>query len=311
MRNMVNMHAMQIEKLELSQLRLLEAIADKGSLSAAAGEVGLSQSAASHSLARLRRQAGDPLFVRTATRMQSTPYGEQLCAATRSALSTLREALRAEPRFEAAASGRRFRIFMSEAGQMVLLPALLSHLRTAAPNIGIQVHRVPDENPAAPLEEGHVDLAIGHITTMTTGFHRRLLFREHYVCVACVNHPRFRDGMHLDAYRDSQHAVADASGMAHWIVDQQLQQHDIARRIGLVVPEFLALPFLLPGSEFIATMPSRVAWRFAELLPLKVMPLPITFAPYEIFMFWHERAHAEPANRWLRSTLVDLFGGAK
>jgi len=308
---MVIMHVMHIEKLELTQLRLLEAIAEKGSLSAAAQAVGLSQSAASHSLARLRKQTGDLLFVRTAARMQSTPYGEQLCAATRSALSALREALRAEPRFEAAVSGRRFRLFMSEAGQIALLPDLLAHLRTTAPGIGLQVHRVPDENPAAPLEQGHVDLAIGHITTMTTGFHRRLLFQEHYVCVACANHPRFRDGMRLDAYRDSQHAIADASGMAHWIVDQQLQQHGIERQVGLVVPEFLALPFLLPGSAFIATVPSRVAWRFAALLPLKVMPLPIALAPYEIFMFWHERAHADPANRWLRGTLADLFGKAK
>lgn len=300
---------MHIERLELSQLRLLEAIAQQGSLSAAAEAVGLSQSAASHSLARLRREADDVLFVRTAQRMQPTPYGEQLCNAVRQALTLLREGLRDDARgFLGSASSRTFTLLMSEAGQLVMLPTLLDHLKHAAPKVRIRVGRVLDRNAGEPVETGAADLAIGHITSMTTGFHRRMLFHEHYVCIACAGNPRFAQGMSLEAYTRADHALADASGMAHWLLDQQLQQQGIVRRVGLVVPEFLALPFLIPGSEFVATVPSRVAERFARLLPLKVMPLPIALAPYEIFMFWHERTHTDPANRWLRATLVELLG---
>ena len=103
-----NMHRVHMEYLELTQLRLVEAIAETGNLSSAAEVVGLSQSAASHSLARLRKETGDPLFVRTSQRMQPTPYGEQLCAAVHNALLLLREGLRGGRRFVPADASRIF-----------------------------------------------------------------------------------------------------------------------------------------------------------------------------------------------------------
>lgn len=298
---------MHIENLELMQLRLLEAIAAKGSLSAAAAEVGLSQSAASHSLARLRKEAGDLLFVRTASRMQPTAYGEQLVGATRSALSLLREGLRDRRQFNAAESRRTFTLYMSEAGQLALLPSLLAYLWETAPGVRLRISRIPDQRPGEPLEVGEVDLAIGHIATLTTGFHRRRLFHERYACLACSDNRAFQDGMSIDAYKQASHAIADASGMAHWLIDQQLEPHRIVRKVGLVVPEFLALPFVIPRSELVATLPARVARRFAEFLPLRMMDPPVPFEAYEIFMLWHERAHIDPANLWLRNVVVRLF----
>lgn len=301
---------MHVDELQISQLRLLEAIGRTGVLSSAAAEAGLSQSAASHSLARLRIATGDPLFVRTRERMQPTPYGEQLCEAAHGALQLLREGVRGVRSFDAASSRRIFTLFMSEAGQIVLLPALLAFLRDAAPGVRLRVSRVPETNPGHALELGEVDLAIGHITSMTTGFHQRVLLKEEYACLACRDNARFRDGMSLEAYRSAPHAIADSSGMAHWIVDRELDLRGIKRQIGLVVPEFLALPFVLPGSELVATVPRRVADRFAQLLPLKTMSLPIELAAYDVLMLWHERAHADAANRWLRHTLADLFARA-
>jgi DNA-binding transcriptional LysR family regulator len=196
---------------------------------------------------------------------------------------------------------------MSEAGQIVVLPQLLAHLRAVAPGVRLRVNRVPDSNPSGALELGEVDMAIGHITTMTTGFHQRMLLKEHYVCIACRDNTRFAQGITLDAYRSAFHAIADSSGMAHWIVDRELELRGIKRQVGLVVPEFLALPFVIPGSELIATVPSRVADRLAQVLPIKVMALPIELAPYDVLMLWHERAHADAASQWLRQTLATLF----
>lgn len=197
---------------------------------------------------------------------------------------------------------------MSEAGQIVVLPQLLAHLREVAPGVRLRVNRVPEDHPGTALELGEVDLAIGHITSMTTGFHQRLLLKERYVCIACRDNARFADGMTLEAFKLAPHAVADSSGMAHWIVDREMEKRGIRRTIGLVVPEFLALPFVIPGSEMVATVPSRVADRFAQLLPIKTMALPIELAAYDVMMFWHDRAHTDAANQWLRQTLAGLFG---
>lgn len=302
-----NMHHMHVSDLDMTQLRLLEAIAETGSLTAAAGLVSLSQSAASHSLARLRKACGDALFVRAGHRMLPTPYGEQICETARDALRTLRNGFRGPRSFDAATSQRIFTIYMSEAGQLVFLPKLLQLLKKVAPSVRLRVLRVPEENPSHALESGEVDLAIGHITTMTTGFHRRRLVNEQYVCIACRNNSALHDNITLDEYRTAHHAIADKSGMAHWIVDRALEVRGIKRQIGLVVPEFLALPFVIYGSEMIATVPQRVAEQFSQLLPIKIMPMPIKLDSYEVLLLWHERAHRDAANRWLRHSLAALF----
>lgn len=301
------MHRMHVEDLEMTQLCLLEAIAETGTLSAAADAVALSQSAASHSLARLRKVCGDPLFVRVGHRMQPTPYGEQVCEAARHALRTLRDGFRGPRPFDASTSRRIFTVYMSEAGQLVFLPSLLEHLREVAPGVQLRVVRLPENNPGHALEMGEVDLAIGHITTMTTGFHQRILVKEQYVCIACRDNPRFRSGITLDRYRAAPHAIADNSGMAHWIFDRALDLHGIKRKIGLIVPEFLALPFVIHGSSMVATVPRRVAERFAQVLPIKIMPVPIKLDSYDVLLLWHERAHEDAGNRWLRQTIAALF----
>ena len=240
--------------------------------------------------------------------MLPTPYGEQLCEAGRGALRLLREGVRGGRGFDPASSNRIFTLFMSEAGQIVVLPQLLAYLREVAPGVRLRVNRVPDTNPGQALEQGEVDMAIGHITTMTTGFHQRVLLKEQYACIASNDNRRFRDGMTLDAYRAAPHAIADGSGMAHWLIDRQLELRGIRRQIGLVVPEFLALPLVIPGSELVATMPKRVAEKFAQLLPIRTMEMPIEVEAYDVLLLWHERAHADAANRWLRQALARIMG---
>lgn len=298
---------MHMENLELLQLRLLEAIFERGSVSSAADAVGLSQSAASHSLARLRALLGDPLFVRTSGGMAPTPYGERVCAAARSALITLREALRSGRDFDPRQSGRTFRLYLNDVGEMVMLPRLLSYLRHNAPGISVRVSALPEMQPGALLESGEVDLAVGHITTLTTGFHQRVLFPEHYVCAAALDNPHFREGMTLEAFSLAQHAVTELGGMAHWVVDRELARYKVVRRIGLTVPDFMVLPFVISSSDLVLTMPKRLADQFAGVASLRLMPPPVPIPTFEICMFWHERVHHDPANAWLRQTVVQLF----
>lgn len=298
---------MHISDLEITQLRLLQAIADTGKLSLAADSVGLSQSAASHSIARLRKLSGDPIFIRTGQRMICTAYGEQICNASREALQVLSDGLRVIRSFDPATSNRVFSLYMGEVGQIVILPVLLEHLNKIAPRVRLRVHRIPEKNPSTALELGEVDLAIGRITTMTTGFHQRVLMKEEYACIACNENKFFRNGVTLDTYKSASHAVADSSGMAHWLIDRELASHGIQRKVGLVLPEFLALPFVIPGSELVATVPRRVADKFAEIFPIKTMPLPLAISSYDVLMLWHERAHGDAANQWLRQSLADLF----
>ncbi len=293
--------------LDLTQIVLLASLGELNSLSASANRIGVSQSAASHALARLRRQLGDPLFVRTPTGLRATPYGESLSRASQAALETLRIGLESNRPFDPRTSTRTFNVYMSDVGQMVFLPRLLAHLGREAPGVSVQVRPIPLENQGAALQSGEVDLALGYFTTLSGGFRQRLLFRERYVCVSRRDHPQFRRGMTREAFRAVPHAATTSSGMGHALLERALQRADLEPPRRLAVPQFMVLPLVIANSDLLVVMPSRLAEEFAKLVPIQLMPLPVKIPTYDIRVFWHERYHHDRANRWLRELFATLF----
>jgi DNA-binding transcriptional LysR family regulator len=208
------MKVMHMRRLDFAQIELLAALAELKNLSAAAARIGLSQSAASHALAKLRKHIGDPLFVRTPHGVLPTPHGERAGVAARRALDALRPGLEPALAFEPRKLNRAINLYLSDVGQMVFLPALLQLFAKEAPEARLRVKSVPLERPGAQLASGEVDLAVGFFSNLTSGFHRRLLFRERYMCAVRADHPGFRAGMSLRAFTAASHAFADSSGMA-------------------------------------------------------------------------------------------------
>jgi molybdate transport repressor ModE-like protein len=300
---------MHLRDLDLTQIRLLAELAKLGSVSAASRRIGLSQSAASHALAKLRQQLGDPLFTRTSDGFKPTPYGERLGKAAGDALDRLAEGLASDHAFDPKTSTRRFTFYMSDVGQMVLLPGLLNHVQKEAPGVALRSAPIPLDNPAAPLIAGDVDLAIGCFTNLTAGFHDTLLFRERYACIVRADHPDFRSGMTLEAFRKVRHAIADSTGMAHALLDELLAKHRVYRRDGVRVAGFHVLPLIIANSDLLAFIPGRLADAVAPHAPIKVFNPPVHVPPFDVRMFWHERYHDDPASRWMRRAVVALYPG--
>ncbi len=301
------MNMVHIDELDLTQIRLLAELAERRSLSASAGRIGISQSAASHALARLRAHLDDPLFVRVAGGVRPTPLGERLAEAARQAVDALRRGLAVNLSFDPRTTDREFNLYLSEVGQMVFLPKLLDYLQREAPGATLRARPIPLADPNAALESNEIDLAVGFFTTLTAGFHQSLVFRERYVCVVRADHPHFHKGMQLDAFIATPHALADSSGMAHALIERTLKKHGIARSIKLRVPDFMVLPLVITGSDLLVIMPSRLAQAFSRLVPIKALPLPVPIPAYDIRAYWHVRRHNDPANRWLRQSFVKLF----
>lgn len=301
------MNAMHTPDIDLNLLHVFYAVFETKNVSLAADRLQLSQSAASHAISRLRKQLGDPLFVRTAGGMQATPFAEQLARPIGEALDSLRNSVRSAREFEPASSDRRFKIYLSDIGQVLFLPRLLGYLKRHAPGATLKVPPVPVRDAHLALESGEVDLAVGHFNTLVAGFHQKKLFRERYVCVVRSGHPNFRDGMSLEAFEASDHAVADSSGMAHDLLERALDRHGVRRQLRLVVPEFMVLPLIIENSDLLVIMPSRLAEQFSQLISLEILSLPVNVSSYDIQIYWHERYHHDPANRWLRSAIADLF----
>lgn len=304
---MYNMHCMHINDLEFGEIRLVAELATLRKLSAAAARLGLSQSAASHALGRLRQRTGDPLFVRSRTGFYPTPYGERLSVAARQALNILLDGLASNAPFAAASTTRCFNVFMSDVGQMVFLPKLLAFLEREAPHASLRVCPIPLDAPGTQLASGEVDVAIGFFSNLGAGFRQTLLFRERYVCVVRADHPNFRSGMTEEGFSSSPRALADASGMAHAVVEAELRNAGLKSTPRLTVPQFMVLPLVIASSDLLVIMPNRLAKAFAELVSIKILKPPVTLKPYDIKVYWHERYHQDPANRWLRGALMQLF----
>jgi DNA-binding transcriptional LysR family regulator len=268
---MYNMHSMHIDDLELGEIRLVAALAELNKLSAAAARLGLSQSAASHALARLRAHTGDPLFVRGAGGFYPTPYGERLSTAARRALDILLDGIAANPPFDPSSTTRKFNVYLSDVGQMVFLPKLLALTAGETPKASLRVCPIPLEQPGAPLASGEVDLAVGFFRNLTTGFRQSMLFRERYVCVVRADHPNFGSGMSTEAFACSQRAIADASGMGHAVVEEELARQGFTTVPSLTVPQFMVMPLVIASSDLLVIMPSRLAEAFAQLISIKIL----------------------------------------
>jgi DNA-binding transcriptional LysR family regulator len=289
-----------VNALRLTQLQLIDALARCGSLTEAAKQTGLTQPAASHALARLRRDLNDPIFVRTSEGMQPTPYGMKVAEAVHEVLRVLRNGLDRELEFDPETSTRAFNVFMSDVGQLLYLPKLLARLSKEAPNVTIHVRYLPARTPHLILESGEVDLAVGAFTALTSGCMQRRLYQSQYVCIVRKDHPAFVQGMTLGAFRNVPHAFADAKGYVHEVLDRWLTRHKLHRSVKLHVPNYLVLPLVIAKSDLQAIVATGVAEVFANILPLKIMPLPTKAPTYDIKLFWHERFHRDPANRWFR-----------
>lgn len=300
---------MHIDDLDLTQIRLLAELSRSRSVSRAAQRIGVSQSAASHALAKLRKKLGDSLFTRGQDGFQPTPFGARLANASCEALDALLAGFAANDAFDPLTSARTFNFFMNDVGQTVFLPPLLKFLKHNAPAISARVLPVPLDNPGAALGSGAVDFAAGFFDNLTTGFFQRLLFHERYVCIVRAGNPRFRAGMTVDAFKNAEHAVADATGMAHAVIDRFLARHRVARNVTLRIPGLHVLPMIVANSDLLAVVPSRLADAFAARVAIKVLPLPVAVPPFDICLHWHERFHNDPGIRWMRRAFVGLFSG--
>lgn len=304
------MKIMHIGGLYVNQLKLVEAIFRSGNLTEAAEEVGLSQSAASHALARLRKDFGDQIFVRTAEGMQPTPFGRRLIDSASDVLRVLYSGLK-HPDFDPRTSRRTFKVILSDVSQFLYLPRILGRLSAEAPGVVLRVRPVPMKAPHLLFESGEVDLAVGTFTRLIVGCRQQRLYRERYTCVVRNNHPLFRRGMSAEAFSKVEQAIVDPRGYVHEQLDNLLTQQKLLRRGKLHSPYFLSLLPVIADSDLLVVMAGRLAAAFAELAPLQLMTPPAKLPTYNVTLFWHERFHRDPANEWLRGLFVDLFSDAK
>ena len=315
--------SVNLDGLDLNLLRVLDVLMQERRVASSAHRLQLSQPAVSNALGRLRKALGDELLTRAPNGMEPTEFAKSLHATLQPALSAIGQSLQARAMFDPARSKWQACIAMTDIGEIVFLPALLTHISQTAPGLTLETLRDSQAKPNAPvgsittaMAEGKVDLAIGWLPDVTEGLYQRKLFAQRYVCIARQGHPLLagqRPKLTLEKFLQAEHIAIRAEGTGHTKADETLQSvsHQGAHRhVRLRVPSFLSVPHLVSQTDLMATVPQKLAEQCADAFKLHVLPHPVTMPAFELKMFWHRRVHSDPANRWLRSLIAEFFGAA-
>lgn len=295
-----------MDTIDIRLLAVFDQIYRTRSVSAAAEALGLGQPAVSVALAKLRHHFGNPLFVRTSSGMDPTPFSEGLVQPVREALGALDNVLAFRSEFDPVSSRRRFRICMTDISQLVLLPRLLTNLRAEAPGISIETLPMLDDM-AGLLQSGEADLAIGFLPQLEAGFYQQTLFSQSFVCMVGRDHPRIADGLDLARYEAEEHAVISSSGAAPMMLEREIERQGIKRRIAMKSPSFLAAAFVVEHTDLVLTTPRRLADVLEGRGTFRVFAVPFPLPDYEVKQHWHERFHHDDGNRWLRRLIARLL----
>lgn len=302
---------MNIQSIDLNLFLVFQAIFATRSVTLAGERLGMTQSAVSNALKRMRERFNDVLFVRSAEGMVPTPLAERLIGPVEEGLAAFSQAVDQGRTFEAGTSGRLFRIAVNDIGQLVMMPRLLSLARGLAPGIRFETVDVPRAEARQRMLHGQIDVALGSWEPMGPSFYQQRLFDETFVVLVARASPLgTRDSIALDDYLAAEHIAYRPRGTTDHQLQQALERVGALdrRRVVLTAAHSLGLSSIVATTGLVLTAPQRLAQAMvASRSDLHILNAPFEVAPFEISQQWHERFHQDSGNRWLRELMFGLF----
>lgn len=301
---MSNIHNSSID---LNLLRVFHTVFVERSVGEAAYHLGLSQSAVSHSLKKLREIFHDELFLRAGAGMEPTERARQLFEPVHELMDTFESRILPAVAFDPHKAKREFLLAMVDMAETVMLPPIMRFMKTHAPLCTLQTRRVANDAMLEALETGRIEMAIGNIPGLPGYLYRQTIFRHGYVVLVSENHPRLKGPkLSWTDYQRESHIIV-ASGPDQHLQDTMLTSKGIKRNVQLTVGGYLSVPWLIEGTELIATLPTRLGEGIAKAAHVKQFELPEMATPYELQSIWHPRWHNDPGHKWLRETVFELM----
>ena len=202
---------MNVGRIDLNLLVYLDVLLRERNVTKAASQLGLTQPAMSNGLRRLRDMFEDPILIRTSEGMTPTERALELQPLVRDVLSKIDLAVQPQTEFKADESKRVFRIMASDYAESTLIPQLLTHLRSAAPGVILDI-MTPSDVSFLDVEQGKVDMVINRFDSMPQSFHQKDIWKDSFSCLLSVENP-ILDSFNLDTYLDAQHVWVSKTGM--------------------------------------------------------------------------------------------------
>jgi DNA-binding transcriptional LysR family regulator len=291
-----------VAELDLNLVRTLVSVYETGNLTRTAQALQVTQPTVSHALSRLRHHFGDPLFVRGRHGMEPTAVAAELYAGFRTALRGIDLTAESTRRFDPATSTRRFRLCLTDVGEMSLLPRILERLAAEAPSVELEVVPMDFEHVAEWLTAGRVDAAIAS-TAVPGDLRSTVVLDDSYGCLVREDFPLVDGRMTLEDFLAGRHAVV-AANSGHRLAEQTLADLHLDRRTTVTVPHFSALPHLVERCNLIAIFPVFAGSTVLGGRPLVVVDPPFPIPTFEVRLYWQARHRETAAQLWFRRAIA-------
>lgn len=299
-----HMNAIDVLDLDGHLLQLLLAVHEEGSITRAAQRLGVTQSAVSHGLDRLRAIVGDPLFVKSGRGIVATAQAGPLAERARRLLDDL-QAFSTAAGFDPGRLAATVTVAANDLQRDLLLPAWLRRVRAEAPGVVLRV--IPSGAPEpAMLRDGACQLVVTPRPPEGTDIFQKRLFEDRYAVFFDASQ-RAAPATAAD-YLAAEHVSVLYEPRRQLEVDHWLAERGVARRVVATVPGFAGIAALLQGGPWVATLPSLLGR--GVLRGLASAPVPVATPPMPMYMVWHRRHQGDPVHEWLRAALLAVVAEA-
>ncbi len=297
---------MKLTQLDLNQLQALDALLTEKSVSGAAKRMYLTPSAMSHALHRLQQSFEDKLLVpANGRRMVLTPLAEELIRPVRQTMLQIREIAAIKPHFDPDVSHKAVTICASDYASTLLLLPVATQLSRLAPNMKMHIIDT-DFNWTGHLERGEIDMMIIPRRYALSTYPMEDLFEDHYCCIAWSKNPKVGAELSLDEYLEMKHIAVQFNFVPSTEFDIVLrEQTGKLRNVSMIVPLFSLLPQAVVGTEYLATVQTKLANLYARHLPIRVLPLPFSMPVIDEVLQYQAYQEADQGMNWFRNLLKE------
>ncbi len=299
-------------RLDLNLVFVAESLFRHANVSKAAQELGVTQSAVSHALARLRAHFDDPLFVRVPKGVAATAAAKALRADFEALAEDGRKLSRArEASFDISRAEGRFTLATTDYVELLLVPKLLARLGKEAPNLQLSLRPTGGQLPKAELASGGFDAACaGFYRALPDGFFQTKLFKDDFAVGCRKGHTLGKQPLTRARYFAADHALITLQG------DFKLRGASAKgarpeRRIVYGSSSFTGMAWVLAKSDLLLVAPRKLLEAFRAPFDIQVLETPVPQPPLELVMTWHALTHHDPVKKWVRTAIKDVLTASR
>lgn len=312
------------KRIDLNLFRVFEAVMLHRSVNGASRELGVTPSAVSHALSRLRQELADDLFVPGEGGMEPTLRARELAPSVREALTRIDDAVGAKP-FISSEAVRTFRIAASEYATVTIITPLVARMAKATPQIKLCVFPYSRVDVVRHLDDGRIDLVLGWFDEVPDRMRRTAILMEQEAVVVRPGHPLTQGEVTKERLLSFPYLVVEMTGSEEhtegflderqlqrriWIerllIDASSSSEEVNRRMAITVPYYAAVPYILQTTDMVATLPRSLARLGVERGVLTILDLPYEPLDVQEEAVWHQRGERDPGLQWLLGEMVDV-----